>query len=177
MKKTIKYAVLLVLSAAVLATAGCVDGDLDHPDSAEVYLEVALTDSPPITCQTQGGIDVITVEEWGATYSNTPKNSLATTSPFNDIEIISVTISYDFPDINPAIWPPTRELPSPGAISPNEEQQINFDPILLQDVDSGLTGSSGILQMTIKWTTPSDTTVFTKRIGEVLHVETCSAGT
>jgi hypothetical protein len=176
MNKTLKNLTLLVLSGVVLATAGCVEGDLDNPNSAEVYLEVVLTESPPVRCQTQAGANLITVEEWSASYANVPKNSLAETSPFNDIEIISVTINYDFPDINPAVWPPEREIPSPGTIIPDEEQQLTFEPILFQDLDVGLLGTSGILQMTIKWTTPSDTKVYTKRVGEVLMIESCSGG-
>ena len=174
MKRTIRNLWMILAVGLLLAAAGCAESDIDEDDGPQVYLEVAVTESPAITCQEQAGVQVIEVTEWTAEYTNVPKNSLATTSPFNDIEVISVTVSYDFPDVA-VVVPPARVLPSPGTVPAAGAQSVKFEPILFQDLDATMLGTSAILNLDIAWTTPVDDEVFFKTIGEVMMIEACQA--
>lgn len=167
-----KLAVALVAASMALAIGGCADGDLDDPDSPPSELQVEITQSPALEGQLVSGTCVLTVEEWTVTYNNVAKNSLATNSPFSDYFVESVTVSYTWPDVAVPI-PPDRTIPSPGTVAIGATQGIRFEPILSQDLDGSMLGTSGILTLTIH-ARYGDGTRVTRQIGEVLQVNDCT---
>ncbi len=172
MMRTNRRLVLAVAAGALLAMSGCVKGSIDDPGSAQVELQVALTDTPAVTCSLQNGIPLFTVAEWSVTYNNVPKNELATTSPFNDIQIQSVTMSYDWPAPAAVLIPPDRTIPSPATVPVSGSASVKIDPILLQDLDPNMAGTSGIVTMTIHARTGAGQSI-SKTVGETLAVSAC----
>jgi hypothetical protein len=114
-----------MLAAVLLVTASCTNDDLDDGTSADVILEIMSLENPPITAQlsqsTQGTCEIsgticdssadcaddevcirqqlceLEVEDWTVSIMAAPKNPLATT-PFNDIVVTHVDITYVWED-------------------------------------------------------------------------------
>lgn len=171
MKGIFRNSLLVLASGLLLATAGCVSGGADDPAGPDVELQVTITESPAVTCQEQGGIDQFTMTEWSIAYTNVPKNSNAVTSPWNDIEIVSNTISYDFPysPITLPDWYP----PTPGTVAAGSTQAIKHYPMPMEYFDvPGIDGTTAVLTMTIRAKTV-DNVPIVKVIGEELHIEDC----
>lgn len=93
-----RKALTLLAAGLLLMTASCTGNSLDDGDSANVVLQVAQIEMVPITCTVVGGLDTFTITEATATLNNVPKTEDAITSPFNDILVESLTISYDWDD-------------------------------------------------------------------------------
>ena len=166
---------LLILAAAVALTGGCADGDIDDADSAPVELQVDVTQSPPIRGQLVGTECQVTITEWTVTYRNQPKNSAATTSPFNDIYVDSVTVSYEWPASPGIVPPPPRTIPTPGTVAPNGIKAIPFVPILLDDLTTEMFGTTAILSLDVNARTAAGNDVDIQA-GEALVIEDCRGG-
>jgi len=163
---------LALATVLSLVLASCASGPIDDPSGAAVYLEVEITDSPSITGQFQQGVCVIQITEWGADFINLPKNSSATTSPYNDVIVEDIDISYAWPGAPSVTVPPDRTIPSPGTVPADSSQSINFEPILLQDLTADMLGTTGILTMSINARTPVNDRIRVQ-IGEALIIEQC----
>ena len=167
---------LIVITAAglLLMAAACVSGNADHPSTPDIELQVMVTESPAVTAQDQSGTCVIKVNEWTVNFNNVPKNSLATTSPWNDVTIVGMTLSYDFPDVGATL--PTRYLPLGEAVTVPAagSATLKFWPVYLQDLISTpeVLGSSG--NMVIEFQAlMNNGHRFDKAIGEVIAIEQC----
>lgn len=172
MKANWKYLALALAAVALVAVAGCASGDIDDPGSPPNALQVVVTESPPIT----GTLDpdtgcVFTLTEWELQMTNVPKNSLAVASPYNDFFVEYIIIDYDWPGVA-VVVPPQRELPSPGTVAPSKTVTIKFEPILLQDFDANMEGSTGLLNMRVV-ATYSDGTRVTVPLREAMVVDSC----
>lgn len=163
---------LLTLAGLMSLAMSCASGPIDDASGAAVVLEVQITDSPAITGQFQDGTCVIRITEWSAQFANIPKNSSATTSPYNDIIVEDIDISYSWPGAAGVTIPPERTIPSPGTVPANGSQSINFEPILLQDLSQDMLGTTGILALRINARTPVNDRI-TVNIGEALVIEQC----
>ena len=162
--------ILMIPVAAVLLLAGaCTNNGLDNGSSPDVILEVVGFTTPPVTAtiNTTGfcsatttiactsdpdcpafeicsiGGCTLTVVDWTVSLSNVPKNALAA-SPGNDVAMIDVLISYNFPAGNPA--PRTFGLGG-QVIQTGGTASINFIPIALQDLNLALQSTTGSLLM------------------------------
>jgi hypothetical protein len=94
------YTKLLARTVVLAATgwfAGC-NGTID--DEPDVILEIQTLTIAPITSSQNGtgGTCTYTLTPATVTFKNLPKNSLAETSPFNDIILQSVNIAYAWDD-------------------------------------------------------------------------------
>ena len=90
------FAVALVVFAAL---PGC-NTNIDDPKSAPVVMEVRNVQIPPITASLDAttGLCTVTLTNGTATVVDSPKNGEAITSPFNDIVLKGVTITYVWDD-------------------------------------------------------------------------------
>ena len=97
MRKYTKILAGTVVLAAAGWFAGC-NGTIDGEPN--VVLEVSQLTTTPITSSQDGsnGNCTYTISPVSATLKNLPKNALAVTSPFNDIILQSVSISYVWDD-------------------------------------------------------------------------------
>lgn len=149
-RRNLCLAVFAVLP--VLAVLGCASGDIDDAGSPPNQLQVDLTETQPITGtrDTVTGNCIFQITEWEARFNNEPKNSLATESPFNDYFVEQFRVTYSWPGAPAVPVPPPRDLPSPGTVKPGEQKSIRFEPILLQDFDPSMEGTTGILDMMVQ---------------------------
>jgi len=97
MRKYTKFLALTVVLAAAGWFAGC-NGTID--DEPNVVLEVQQLTISAITASANGpgGICTYTLTPSTGSFKNLPKNQFAGTSPFNDIVLSSVNISYAWDD-------------------------------------------------------------------------------
>ncbi len=115
------------------------------------------------------------VEEWSASLGNVPKSELGTTSPFNDIVMQSVTISYAW-DVPFANGPVT--FPLAGTISPGSTLASTFFPITNADLTAlGANlpvpiAVTGFLTLTFRGTMVDGSPVVVTA-GEQLFIEAC----
>jgi hypothetical protein len=92
---------ILVAVAAALAIVsfapGC-NSNIDSASGPDVVMLVENMNIPPVTAATDAtsGACTFTITNANATFKNKPKNSLASTSPFNDIVLQDVTVYYDW---------------------------------------------------------------------------------
>jgi len=143
----------------LLILAGCADGPIDSPGSAHVVLQLETLDTPGVTGAVEGdgvcsgdaqvsctsdatcanaqpalgsciGLTCTrTIAEWSGTARNVPKNSLANTSPFNDIVLQRVDISY------PGSGLPSTTVGIVGTIFADTSGSIEFFPITFQAIE------------------------------------------
>jgi len=143
----------------ILVTAGCASGSIDDPDSAHVYLRLDQLDTPAVTGSIQGSGTcsgdpsipctsdfvcasaqpaagfcqnipcVRTINEWTANLSNIPKNSEAITSPFNDIILDRLLITY-----SPPLSGVSSQVVGLGGVSipADGTGSVSFAPIIFQ---------------------------------------------
>lgn len=95
MRTTSKILAQTVLIAAAGWFAGCNDLIDNEPN---VVLEVQTLTIPPVTAALTSGICSFTITPASATFSNKPKNTKATTSPYNDIIMQDVVIGFEWDD-------------------------------------------------------------------------------
>src|SRR5262245_24999299 len=98
------YTRLLAAFSLVLAGAGGFVGcnsTIDDTDSAPVVLEVENLQIPPVTSTSDPlnpGSCTATLTNSSATFKNKPKNAVAVSSPFNDIILQNVVVTYAWDD-------------------------------------------------------------------------------
>ncbi len=115
------------------------------------------------------------VEEWAVSLGNVPKSELGTTSPFNDIALQSVTVSYTW-DVPFANGPVT--FPLAGTIAPGSTINSTFFPITNADLTAlGATlpvpvAVTGFLTMTFRGAMVDGSPVVVTA-GEQLFIEAC----
>jgi hypothetical protein len=173
-KKT-RYLMLLFAALLVVATGCPEDSDLDDEDGPQVVFEAAILSTPSVTASQDPILmscasPVFLVTEWSATANNLPKNSNATTSPFNDIELTDMTMTYTCPGVGPC--PPQRTQGLTGTVPANGSISFTFLPIFLQDVSAGLQGSTINVDMVIRARAVSGET-FSYRTGAALAIDSC----
>ena len=152
----------------------CILEGLDREITRMIAIEgAAVTESPPVqgTRDETTGSCVFTITEWEARFNNVPKNELAVNSPVNDYFVERYTVNYSWPGAA-VVVPPQRDLPSPGTVAPGAEQSIKFEPILLQDFDPAMEGTTGILDMVVR-ARYADGTRVTIGLQESLVVNAC----
>ena len=92
---------ILVMTVVLVAMGACSDGGFDDGSNADVLLQVATVDVPPITATLDplnpGGC-TFTVTEALATLDNVPKTEFEVVTPANDILITRLTITYAWDD-------------------------------------------------------------------------------
>lgn len=175
------------LLAVLLGTASCASTDLDDDDAADVVMQILTMNSPAVTAQRQSttsgtcsGVgtlcqsnsdcpinevcvrtDLCTLEvtDWSVTIQAAPKNSLAGT-PFNDIVMIDVTITYSW--VNPGIVTPqfvvglgNVTIPAAGT------NQISFPPISSDAINTNplIEGATANLTMVFRGRTVEGTEI------------------
>ena len=99
MRTHTKIAALTIVLAASGMFAGCNQKVDEEPN---VVLEVATMTVPPVTGtrDAASGACILTITNSTASFRNQPKNHLATTSPFNDIVLHDVFVTYAWDDGN-----------------------------------------------------------------------------
>jgi len=129
----------VVFAAVVLIAAGCTGNSLDDGDSADVVLEVYnIPQVPPVTTALNGAICTFTVTNMTVSLQNRPKNELVT-SPFGDVVMQSVTLSYNWDTLPPT---PTRTVNVGGTIAVGSTGTVSFAPIVLGDLTNTYAGHS-----------------------------------
>ncbi len=150
----------ILLGIAVLAAPGCSDSDIDEGDSANVLLQILEIDNPPVQGSVQVGSCSVTsapcldsadcdpndptdicvigpttaecvITEWSATLQNKPKTDLAIETPFNDIVLQDVTISYTWENgfVMDAVT-----VPLGITIPANTSKVVTFFPLTADDL-------------------------------------------
>lgn len=175
MSKRALYLLTVAAALLVVGFAGCNSTNLDDGDSADVVLEVNTMTGSPITSQPDNltGGCVFTIQDWSATLANKPKNSLAVTSPFNDIRLIALDISYAW--ANPAVAGVTnpRTFAMAGTIPANGTASVTFTPIALGDLDLSKEGQTADLVMVFRGRTVDGFDVSAPVYGKQLNVNSC----
>lgn len=170
---------LSLLAGLLVLTVGCPDnGSLDDEDSAPVVFEIEILNTPAVTSQPGGSpascaTPAFQVQEWDANAVNSPKNPEAITSPFNDIDLRDVTITYTC-DAG-LVCPPVRTVGLTGTVPADSNVQFKFFPIFLQDIDPTLLGTSINLDMVFRASTISGEDI-TYATAAVLAIEDCTGG-
>jgi len=165
-----------VVSALLLAAlAGCTGNSLDDGDSGNVVLEVTAINAPQAsgqvtagTCSVSGNPCLQTSDcpasefcqlnpttqgclppEWTVTLTSVPKSDLATTSPFNDVVLASLTLTYNWTNGFPTSSVSTPMFPANQlglTIPASGQATVKFAPVsqqLLLDLEAFLvTGGS-----------------------------------
>ena len=171
-----RYGSLIVVAALCVAVfaPGCNDSTVDDGDTGDVVLEVAQVATTPITSASDPnnpGACTITVTDWTATLNNKPKNESAIVSPWNDIMVGTVDITYVWDDPSIVTAPVTMNIN--GTVPANGSLGVKFPPIFLGDLDSSMLGHSANLTMTFHGTAVSGEPVTTTAFGAVMTVNAC----
>ena len=165
---------VLLAAAAVVVLPACNSTNLDDGDSANVVLEVGTVTIPQIQGQIDQvtGVCTFTVTDATAQLLNKPKNELASSSPFNDIRNLSVTIdwTWDSPLVSPT---PQRTLLLPGTVPANGTFTTLFAPILLGDLTADKEGHSANMYMTFRGQTVDGYDVAALGLGRTLSIGSC----
>lgn len=176
MRNFFRHAVALLALAAIAWLPACTGSDLDSGDSADVVLEVGTTTVPPVTAAPSAGGTggcTLTVAEGTMQLLNKPKNELATGSPFNDIQLETLTIEYQWDNDVLQTLPITQNIA--GVVPANGTLTITFTPIYLNDIIvPDMLGHSCNLTMTVHGRTIDGRPVSTTVRGRVLNINsTC----
>lgn len=163
--------------AALLAAAACTNDALDDGNGPDVALEIITLNNLPVTAQTAaggGGGCTVTVVPWTGTAQNNPLNAQATTSPFNDIVLESVTITYEW--INGVAATPVRIVGLGDVrISAGGGQNLfSFHPIAFQDLTPSTFGSTANLTLLFTARTVENETIRFIALRQ-LFVQSCPA--
>jgi len=145
--------------AVMLAVPACTENTLDQDDQ-DVALEITSFDAPPVTgdvevgtCQNNPGIECLnnnncpigdvcdlsavsglcTIPAWSFGLANLPLSAGADESPFNDVILNNLIITYDWSPL--AIAPFTRTIGLFGVVIPaGGNGTIEFPPISSGDL-------------------------------------------
>jgi hypothetical protein len=191
---------LLALALIVVVAGACTSDNLDDGDSADVVLEVLSLDPTAVTAQPETGTGScsfsgaqctvnsdcplgesctgatgcqLTVEDWQITFQALPKNAVATTSPYNDVVMQNVEITYTWQIPGPAI--PGQSVGLNGITVPvNGQAQASFQPISAAAVanDPTLEGNTADMVMVFRGRTVDGSGVSVVAQGQ-LNIERC----
>ena len=143
MRLVTRLSLVLALSAGML---GC-NSVLDDGDGPNVVLTVEQMTIPIVTAAINQTtlLCVFTVTDATATLKNQPKSAVAGESPFNDVVMESVTISYVWDD--PALVTAPRTFPLGGTVSAGGTGTVMFPPIASGDLTPAFEGHTAGLTM------------------------------
>ena len=164
----------LLLAGLVLAAAACTGNSLDDGDSANVVLEVFnIPQIPPVTAaiDAASGNCLFTLTNVIVTLQNKPKSELGASSPFNDVVLQNVTLSYAWD--SPSLTTPTRTATLGGTIPAGGTGTVSFPPIAGGDLSTANSGHSASVTMVFVGQTISGDGV-QARGGGVLFVNSCA---
>ena len=166
-KRTLALSALVVLAALT----SC-NGDIDDPDGPNVFLEAENVVIPPVngTTDSTTGNCTFTITNASVTFKNKPKNEAGATSPFNDIVLEGVVVSYDWglgsAPQSPATFGLGGTVPANGS-SPAQFAVTSANDLLLHE------GQTASLVMTFFGHTISGEAV-SATTGGSLSVGTCN---
>ena len=182
---------------AILVMPGCTeDGSLDDGDAANVLLQILGVTNPAVTgeatlgtcsislvdcltndnCGELGGTCTppvatgeCTVNDWTIQMRNAAKSEGAVNSPFNDIFLSMVTITYD--DLDGTEYAPDSEIAISVTIPAASEVGFSIAPIAFNEIDPDDTTIN--LTMTFTGTTVAGTAVAAIAAAQ-LFIEDCN---
>jgi hypothetical protein len=165
-----KRIIALVGVFGVAALCAC-NSLIDDPNSGHVFLLAENVVIPPINGarDTTTGLCTFTITNATATFKNKPKNQYAGTSPFNDIVLENVHVTYD--------WGPggaplaDADFGLGGTVPANGSASAQFSVISGNDLVL-YEGATGSLILTFSGKTVSGEPVSTTT-GGTLAVGTC----
>ena len=163
---------LAVAAVAALAVVPSCNSNIDNTSSGDVVLEVENVTIPPVT----EAVDqvtlqcVVTLTNSTGTFKNKPKNSLATSSPFNDIILKDVIVTYTWDDGAGVTGPSTFGVG--GAVPANGQSTAQFAVVNAGDL-TGRDGHTAALSLTFEGETVAGKTV-TVTTGGSLVVGSCN---
>ena len=173
MRKHTKILAGTVVLAAAGWFAGC-NGTIDKEPN--VVLEVETLTIPPITSSqdSTSGTCTYTITAANGTFKNKPKNQFAGTSPFNDIVLQSVNVTYVWDDGEPQA-PATAGLG--GSVPADGSGTAQFSVISNQALGNtgalGRAGHTATLGLTFNGITVSGDAV-SASTGGTLQVNSCT---
>ena len=160
---------VVLVAGVALAGVSCTNNSLDDSGGPNVTLQVSQLDTPQVSGNVNEGTCMMTglpcldnnncafgdvcnippntgncsISTWNATMENKPLSELATTSPFNDVTLTTLTIDYVWSP--PVSVPPVTQVVIPlGVTIPvNSSGVIEFFPIG-QSVITALGADPGI---------------------------------
>jgi len=161
---------ILLLAVVLLAATACTENDLDESE-ASVVLEILGISNPEVQGDTGGAgqctgdpsipcLDnqicadnqagtcdfpdaLCTVTDWTVSVANQPLNDAGLESPFNDIVVISVIISYF--NLDGSNYAPDRTVPIGATIRAGSIGTMTFAPIAFDDISTDNTTVNLIL--------------------------------
>jgi hypothetical protein len=174
MLRSKKY-LMPLLAAVLLVSASCSNDALDDGSGADVVLEVLSLDNPAVTAQVAGGGGLCTlqVEDWTASMQAAPKNPLGGATPFNDLILHTVTITYNWIDDGISTDPAIIGLGN-ATIPANGIGSVTFAPISFDDLSAAMQGHTSNLILVFDATTVEGTHV-RSTVQRQLFVEVCAA--
>jgi len=166
-------------ASLVLIVAACAHGNLDDGDSANVILTVQTVPSiPPVTAApSPGGTGcTFTVPNTNVSLGSRPKTELALGSPFSDIAMDDVVITYEW--VNPTGGEVTEDtLYISGTIPVNGTQTVSFVPIRLDYLNQGISGRTANLTLLFHGHTLDGHAVAAFGRGGQLSINSCTTST
>lgn len=173
MRKTTKILAGLLVATAGGWLAGC-NGTIDKEPN--VVLEVETVTIPPITSAQDSVLNTCTYTITSATgtFKNKPKNQFAGTSPFNDILLKNLQVSYTWDDghvTNPVTTGLSGAVPANG--SSTAQFSVISNQALTEPFPGGRSGHTAALNMTFHGETVSGDPVQVST-GGTLQVNSCT---
>jgi len=176
MRSYLKTFAITALGACLMVAAGCSSSPLDNP-SADVVLQVAALDAPPVTVQDENGVCLATIPPWSIEFINVPKSAGATTSPFNDITVRSMTATYTWQDVVPPVTGPITAtltlIGAPATVPADGTQDVTFFPLLAQHFNASMLSTTANMFVTVDAVTATGEQVGVSFTGQ-LFVEACT---
>lgn len=166
----------LVLAVGLALAAGCNSSGLDDPGSANVVLEIArLPQLTPVSASGTGPLCILTAPQTVTLQlKNQPKNSLAVTSPLNDIVVTTLQVDYTWTG---GITTPALVIPVLGVVVPANggTGDVPFLPVQVGDLTpvSAFSGQSAVLTFTVYGRTVDGKDLSAVQGGAVLNINSC----
>ncbi len=160
------------MAGLLLSAGGCSHSPIDNP-SADVVLQVATTQTPPVTVQDQNGTCIATVPPWNVEFTNVPKSAGATQSPFNDITVRTVTLTYTWPA--GVTGPATAVIGLPLTVPADSSASGDFYPLNSSDWNSSMESATASVVISVDAVTAVGEQVGIT-IVEQLFIEACKGG-
>jgi hypothetical protein len=178
MRKNTKILALTAVVAAAGWFAGC-NGTIDKEPN--VVLELETLTIPPVTSSANGtnGACTYTITMASGTFKNKPKNQFAGVSPFNDIILKNLVITYGWDD---GVAQPAVTAGLAGAVPADGSTSAQFTVVsngaLTVDgpndpAGTGRAGHTASLGLTFNGTTVSGDAVSTTT-GGTLQINSCT---
>lgn len=174
MSKNARTLATALAALLVVIFGGCNSTSLDDGDSADVVLEIQQISPTPITASpdpSNPAVCTFTVTDWTANLLNKAKNADAITSPYNDIVLQTLTLSYEWDSPAAGATAP-RTVAVGGTIPAGGSGSVRFTPIALGDLDTNKEGHSASVSMLFRGETVSGNDVETLT-GAQLVVNSC----